>query len=198
MFRRSRAAFLCIVISCCSQVIAQTWVVELDKNQAELQSLHDTLVPLGYRPVMVAAHDSPGGVRYQSAWTTDGVSDWAWTYATTSADYGLFSSAQSSMGRRPVCVSASGNFPNEQYAAVWVNDGVTQWQALRQMTNADYTIQLSTMTSAGYRPFWVTATGTGANTRYAALWIGDGRTKCEQHAVSANQFTETVTNSTLR
>lgn len=190
----TRGLALGLVLVVFSSAHAQTWQVQLDLSPSQLQEQIDSLVPLGFRPAMIAAHESPGGPRFQTSWVNDGVTNWGWISGAGSADYGTFSTAQAALGRRPVCVSAYGNFPNEQYAAVWVNDGVTQWQAMRQMTNADYTTQLSTMSGGGFRPYWVSATGTGANTRYAALWIGDGRTKCEIHNSNSSQFAQTITN----
>ncbi|MEK6644004.1 MAG: serine hydrolase [Planctomycetota bacterium] len=184
----------CYLLLFTSPALAQTWVVQFDLTSAQLQANHDDLVPLGYRPVTLSAHDPGSGPRYQATWANDGVSDWAWTHGVTSVDYGIFSAAQTLLNRRPVCVTAHGSYPNELYAAVWINDGVTQWAAQRQLSNADYQTQLTAMTGSGFRPYWVSATGIGANTKYAALWIGDGRTKCEQHNVNSSQFAETVTN----
>jgi CubicO group peptidase (beta-lactamase class C family) len=78
-------------------------------------------------------------------------------------------------GYRPISLDANGPTNNPSIAAVWINDGFTNWTALHGLTSSDYSNQVTALTGQGYRTLCVDAYGDYPNERYLAVWVKDAQ-----------------------
>ncbi len=73
-------------------------------------------------------------------------------------------------GYRPIALSVYGDPANERYAAVWVKRAGPLFAAIHNTNSAGYQAFFNTMTTAGYRPIIVSATGPVATATFAAVF----------------------------
>ncbi len=98
---------------------------------------------------------NPGDVKWQAHDMGDGTGYQAWFDAYTAA------------GLRPRFVDASGSL---QYAAVFTDDSVGGWVARHGLSSQEYQQEFDTQVAAGRYPIVVQGGGTGAGTRYSAVF----------------------------
>lgn len=156
----------------------QSYLSQYNLSPSQYQTNYDDLVPQGYRPLAITAHESPTlGPVFQVVWAQDGFTNWTSAIGQTWTEYQAYSQGQTSQGFRPLVVENYGSFPEEHYLSIWVMDGNSAWQARYQMSSSDLQTQLNQLGGAGYRLYWISGCGTGASRRFAALWINDGLAK---------------------
>lgn len=87
--------------------------------------------------------------------------------ATHQAQFNTLSAA----GYRPLSISVSGGLSSPAYSAVWAVRTGPSWLAVHDMTPAQFSTFYSTQISAGYKPFHVSAAGSGTNTVFAGIFV---------------------------
>lgn len=96
-------------------------------------------------------------------------------FGLTMTQYLTMSATNVAQGYRPISVDANGPTNTPNLAAVWINDGFTNWTVIQGVTSADYTNQVTLLTSQGYRTLCVDAYGDSPNERYMAVWVKDAQ-----------------------
>jgi hypothetical protein len=85
------------------------------------------------------------------------------------------SASNAAQGYRPISLDANGPTNSPNIAAVWINDGFTNWTTVLGVTRADYSSQVTTLSGQGYRTLCVDAYGDYPNERYVAVWVKDAQ-----------------------
>ncbi len=96
-----------------------------------------------------------------------------YAFGLTMSQYTSMSASNAAQGYRPISVDANGPTNSPNLAAVWINDGFTNWMAIQGVTSADYSNQVTILTGQGYRTLCVDAYGDYPNERYVAVWVKD-------------------------
>ena len=96
-------------------------------------------------------------------------------FGLTLAQYDSMSSSNVAQGYRPISLDANGSTNSPNIAAVWVNDGFTNWTTVIGVTSSEYSNQVNTLTAQGYRTLCVDAYGDYPSERYMAVWVKDGQ-----------------------
>src|SRR6266403_2221964 len=76
----------------------------------------------------------------------------------------------SAQGFRMISLSVYGDPSDAGYAAVWVQRQGAAWVAVHGVDSAGYQSFFNNWTATGFVPILVSATGTGSNTIFAALF----------------------------
>jgi hypothetical protein len=117
-----------------------------------------------------AVYGSTGDPRYAAiwvpntgsvVWNVDGVLE-------TGAEYQARFNAQAAGWCRPAHVTLNGE---NRYLSAFVHNEIGPWVARHGMTSDGYQGEFDTLTPKGYFPICVQGGGSGASTRYAALFV---------------------------
>jgi CubicO group peptidase (beta-lactamase class C family) len=77
-------------------------------------------------------------------------------------------------GYRMISLSVAGGLSGQHYTAVWVHRSGPSFSGIHNATYAEYTAWRTTQLNNGLRPYLVSASGSGSNEVYAAMWVNDG------------------------
>lgn len=152
---------------------ASPWILRHGLTDAQYQDFYDNELPAGYRPLAVNVHGQGASERYAAVWVSDGAGPWVARHNMSSADYQTEATTQAGNGYRVISVDATGTYPNEEYAAVWVNDGVApaDWGSVHRQTSAQMQTVVDNYANAGFRPVCLTGVGSGSSARFAASFV---------------------------
>src|SRR5262245_42036714 len=67
------------------------------------------------------------------------------------SQYVSMSASNAMQGFRPISLDANGPTNSPNIAAVWINDGFTNWTTVLGATSAEYSNQVSLLSGQGYR-----------------------------------------------
>src|SRR6266568_5528953 len=101
--------------------------------------------------------------------------DSRYAFGLTMSQYLSMSASNTAQGYRPISLDANGPTNAPDIAAVWINDGFTNWTTVLGVTRADYSNQVATLTGQGYRTLCVDAYGDYPDERYVAVWVKDAQ-----------------------
>jgi CubicO group peptidase (beta-lactamase class C family) len=96
-------------------------------------------------------------------------------FGLTMPQFVSMSASNAAQGYRPISIDANGPTNSPNIAAVWINDGFTNWTVVLGLTRADYSNQVDTLTGQGYRTICVDAYGDYPDERYVAVWMKDAQ-----------------------
>jgi CubicO group peptidase (beta-lactamase class C family) len=96
-------------------------------------------------------------------------------FGLTLSQFNSMLAANAAAGFRPISLDANGPTNNPDIAAVWINDGFTNWTVVQGLTSSDYSNQVSVLTGQGFRTLCVDAYGDYPNERYVAVWVKDAQ-----------------------
>ncbi len=169
----SKAAFIAFAASTAASVSAAPWILQHGMTDAEYQDVYDNTLPAGYRPLSVDVTGTGASERYTAIWINDGAGPWAARHNMSSADYQTEATDWAALGYRVISVDATGTYPNEEYAAAWVNDGVpgADWEAVHRRTSAQMATEMTNQANAGFRPVCLTGLGPESSARFAASFV---------------------------
>jgi hypothetical protein len=71
-------------------------------------------------------------------------------FELTLSQYTSLSSSNAVQGYRPISLDANGPTNSPNIAAVWINDGFTNWTTVLGATSSEYSNQVTTLTAGGY------------------------------------------------
>lgn len=93
------------------------------------------------------------------------------TYCTATAhEHQQRCDALSASGWRPISISVYGGSAEPRYAAIWVQRDGPAWRAVHGVDAAGYQSFFDQQTATGFVPVLVSATGAGAEARFAAVF----------------------------
>jgi CubicO group peptidase (beta-lactamase class C family) len=96
-----------------------------------------------------------------------------YAFGLTMSQYVSMSTSNAAQGYRPISLDANGPTNSPNIAAVWINDGFTNWTTVLGVTHADYSNQVAVLSGQGYRTLCIDAYGDYPNERYVAVWVKD-------------------------
>lgn len=94
----------------------------------------------------------------------------------------------SAQGYRPISLAVAGGYANANYSAVWWQVAGPNWVSAHGMTESQYTAQRTAWAIQGFRPKLVTASGSGTDKVYAAVYVQDGVSVSHQINMSLSAF----------
>jgi len=158
---------------CASAATAAPWIMRHGLTDAEYDAFYDDELPAGYRPYALNVHGNGSSQRFAAIWIDDGENDWVARHNMTSAAYQTEATNWDNLGYRIISVDATGEFPNEEYIAAWVDDDTpdTDWGAVHRLTSGDMATVVGDYEDAGFRPVSFSGTGSGGNARFAAAFV---------------------------
>ncbi len=117
----------------------------------------------------MAIYGTASDRRYAGVWFANpGNIKWHAHPSDTAASYQAVFNAETSLpGYRPAYVTLCAD---QLYASVFKDDAVGPWVARHGMTAAEYQTEFNNQNAKGYYPICVQGGGSGANTRYAAIF----------------------------
>src|SRR5215475_11471950 len=98
-----------------------------------------------------------------------------YAFGLTMSQFLSMSASNAAQGYRPISLDANGPTNSPNIAAVWINDGFTDWTTVLGVTRADYSNQTTLLSGQGYRPICIDAYGDYPNERYMAVWVRDAQ-----------------------
>ena len=151
---------------------SESRVYSKDLTQAKLEFLMAFVPAVNQRPDKITVRDTEDGPIYQLVTTCDGGFDWVFGTQMTSGEYQSFYDKNSKDGYRPHLVEVYGEYPDEQYLSVMINDGLVA-RARHRVEPEDWSEvreELENLEEGTLDPFWFSSTGIGTNVRYACIW----------------------------
>lgn len=170
------------------------------KTAAQIDDYFHNELPNNYRCISISVTGPTNDPRYTVACVHDTeitLGEWDVRIGMTAQEYQdrtvmLFND----FGMRPVAVSATGEYPNEIYAAAWADDNTpaSDLMAVHRRTAGDFSTQHNNAINQGLVLRWFSATGTGNNIRYAGIWTRntEGYAYVADFEVDAADVNETV------
>jgi CubicO group peptidase (beta-lactamase class C family) len=115
------------------------------------------------------AYGTPQDTRYCAIWTSNSNLDgWSCPVVNAStADTQVWFDAQTASGARPLGIAVT---PGGGYVETFTDSVIGQWQARADLTSASYQAAYDAAVGQGMIPIQVAAKGSGANTKFAALF----------------------------
>jgi CubicO group peptidase (beta-lactamase class C family) len=139
----------------------------------------------GYLPRCLAVYGAPGDERFAGVWIkNDQPVPWAWWWTDPSA-YQHFFDAEVAAGVRPAYLSVA---PSHWMLSVFRDEPIGEWWARHGMTATDYQGEFDARVAAGLEPRVVQAGGTGANARYASIFVRTSTPIARQWHVTGSPF----------
>src|SRR5215467_14893147 len=83
--------------------------------------------------------------------------DARYAFGLSLSQYVSMSASNTAQGYRPISLDANGPTNSPNIAAVWINDGFTNWTVVQGLTSADYSNQVTLLTGQGYRTLCIDA-----------------------------------------
>ncbi|TVQ32535.1 MAG: hypothetical protein EA376_05390 [Phycisphaeraceae bacterium] len=174
LMRRGLTLAVCCLAAAttAADALGASWIMRHGHNAQQYQDFFDNELPAGYRPISINVNNGIANPRFTVICVQDPGVPWEAQHGLTSAEYQTALEDLFDLGYRPIAADAYGTFPNERYAAAWVNDGLApaNWVARHRMTAADLQTESEAWTAAGFRMTWLSGTGSGSDTRFTALW----------------------------
>ncbi len=149
------------------------WTSKRGLTAAAYQSLWDQLIGQGFRVLDLDAHVVSGTPYYNAIWIKEqgGTKPFKSHRILTLAQLDAKMAEYAGQRFRPIRVNGYRVGSTTYYAAVWVQDGLTDFGYKRDLTSADYSSWWTFYKNAGYRPVDIAAYPTSAGLRYAGLWV---------------------------
>ena len=95
-------------------------------------------------------------------------------------------------GFRLTSLTVAGGWANSHYSAVWTQQSGPPWVTSHGMTLAQYTAQRTTWLSQGYRSKIVSASGSGSDKVFAAVYVMDGVVSMHGFEIPAGSWSSFV------
>jgi len=152
---------------------ADNWTMRHGLTGAQYDHYLNNEIPASFRPVSVAAHGTGSDARYTLACINDDEEDWGAMHGQSSDQYQSEGAVHVGNGYRVISIDASGNYPNERYASLWINDGTpaSDWAAVHRLSESEMDAAIVNFQNAGLRPVSVTGSGDGSKRRFAAAFV---------------------------
>lgn len=123
----------------------------------------------GFIPRCLAVYGTPENRRFAGVWVKNtAATGWSWWLADPTAYQSIFD-AELAGGNRPAWISVA---PDVLQLAVFRDDWIGEWWARHGIAAADYQAEFDLRAAAGLMPVVVQAGGSGAATRYSAVFTG--------------------------
>lgn len=97
-------------------------------------------------------------------------------------------------GYRLISLAVGGGWANAHYSAVWLRAAGPAWVSAHGMTESQYTTQRNSWILQGYRAKIVSASGSGTDKVFAAVYVNDGVVTTSPINQSLNTFELDATN----
>ncbi|KAB2345982.1 hypothetical protein [Actinomadura rudentiformis] len=137
-----------------------------DLTAAKLAQHNKYAVSKGFIPISIDAYGTAKAPRYLAVWVANPRKvKWSVSLNKSFAAHDKLFKAQVKKGWRPSFVAVGSG-----YTAIWRNDKIGPWVELTGMTSAVLTARLKQAKAKGYYPIQIAGGGTGASSRYAAIW----------------------------
>ena len=133
---------------------AAEWQVTYGQNQAEYQASEQSLTNQGFRPVSFDIDGVGATARYAVIWRNDGFTNWRSELELTYSEFTNRIAALAAQGYRVLCLDSQGNYPNELYAAVWVQDEMAP-NSITDVRDLDGASMSPRCINEGYYPSWI-------------------------------------------
>src|SRR5215475_9284698 len=91
--------------------------------------------------------------------------DSRYAFGLTLSQFNSMSASNAAQGYRPISLDANGPTNSPSIAAVWINDGFTDWTTVLGVTRSDYSNQVALLSGQGYRTLCIDAYGDFRNAR---------------------------------
>ena len=123
----------------------------------------------GYILQTAAVYGSALSPLFAAVWVkNDGKVPWSWSVAGSASEYqAQFDAATSNLARPAFLARSAGGV----HLAVWRDDRLPAWVARHGLTAAQYQSEFDTWVGKGYWPLQVQGSGSGASTRFSALFV---------------------------
>jgi CubicO group peptidase (beta-lactamase class C family) len=189
--RRSLLALIGIVLIVVGAARAQVTAYH-DVSSATHQSQFTTLSGQGWRPTSLCVSGGLSAPRYSAVWEQVSGPAWVASHDMTLQQYLIQRITWDNQGYRAKLVSAAGSGSNTVWAALWVNDGLTNHEH-RDLSQFGLSSQMSTHRAAGRYPVSVDVYGTSLSPLYVAVFEPNTTDKVWGHDFDANaaDFTDT-------
>jgi predicted dienelactone hydrolase len=133
---------------------AAEWQLTYGQSPAEYQSTQQALTGQGFRPVSLDIDGVGAGARYAVIWRNDGFTNWLSELELTYPQFTNRIATLAALGYRVLCLDSHGNYPNEQYAAVWVQDEMAR-NSTTDVRDLDGASISPRCYNEGYYPSWI-------------------------------------------
>ena len=132
--------------------LAGDWRLTYGQSLADYQSAAQTLTNQGFRPISLDVDGTGASSSYSAVWLKDGFTNWLCEIELPAAVFSARIASLAGEGYRVLCLDAHGNYPQEQYVAIWMKDDKAPDSATELRDR-----QCSTLNSwwtKGYVPVW--------------------------------------------
>ncbi|MCA8976214.1 MAG: serine hydrolase, partial [Planctomycetes bacterium] len=141
-----------------------------DLSPTSLQNYVDLHEANGLLMTSLSVHGTAASPRYAAVFVENPERvRWGYTVGDTAAQHQTkFDVFVQDCWARPALVTMS---DSHAYATIYTDDQIGEWAARHDMTAAGFNNEVATLGGQGYQPHQIQVGGTGANARYAALFV---------------------------
>ncbi len=171
---------------------SSAWQARHDMTSAQYQATFNQLVGQGYRLTDVSGYSVNGEDRYAAIWVKENGPAWEARHGMTSAQYQATFNQLVGQGYQLTHVSGYNVNGQDKYAAIWVKENGSAWQARHDMTSAQYQATFNQLVGQGYRLTDVSGYSVNGEDRYAAIWVKENGPAWEaRHGMTSAQYQAT-------
>ncbi len=149
-----------------------SWTSKRGMTAAAYQTLWNQLTAQNYRVLDLDAHVVGGQPRYDVIFVKDAVYKPFFSHRIlTLAQLDSNIATYGARGFRPIRINGYRVGAKNYYAAVWVQDGLTDAPIRRDLTSAQYGSWWTFYKNQGYHPVDIAVYAKGGALRYAGIWV---------------------------
>lgn len=152
------------------QQAGTNWVAYHSVTVATHQDQFDTLVPQGYRPVVISSVQDAGVQRITALYNKDAVGGWIALANLTSAQYQTQFETQTAAGRELAYLNGYTLNGTPRFSAIWIANGPSAWVARHDLNSAQLQEQFDTWTAGGLTTRFITGYERSNVANFGAFW----------------------------
>lgn len=133
---------------------AAQWQVTYGQALAEYQATEHTLLSQGFRPISLDVDGAGAASRFAVIWRNDGFTNWLSGIELPHTEFTNRIASLAAQGYRALCLDSYGNYPNELYAAVWVQDEMAP-HSVTDVRDLDGASMSHRCNDEAYYPSWI-------------------------------------------
>ncbi len=187
-----------LLLSAAAELRAQEWQARHNMTQAQLQTTFNELTKQGYRMKSVNGYTSGGAELYTGLWVKEPGSEWYARSGLNQADFQKVFDDYVKQGFRLTWISGYEVSGVVKYAGIFEKIAGPAWEALSNLSAAEFQQKFDTFTKQGYRLTHLCGYASAGAARFAGIfekmggpeWQARNNLTAEQYQQTFNDFSK--------
>lgn len=142
-------------------------------TEGKYQNQSNELAKIGYIPYSISVYEENNIIKFAVAWRKEPIVAYVTKHHLTEYEYQKTFDELTPKGFIPKEIASYKRNGTTNFAAVWIKQSGTWWEARHNMTSATFQKTFDKLNSKGYSPYIINAYLNNGNINYAVAWQYD-------------------------